>query len=347
MQKFFEGNLFSKVQHLVLHGYHFKLNDDHFEKFLSLDIAQITINNIDLTSVSDDLFAKLVNSCKECEIGLNWTQPFLEANKWITIFDVMRKETKLKSLILHCEDQGFIYLPHVPTEILAQAFNRLESVSLTRVQFGENQLKTICLALTGSSNMKYLDLQELDPESDFVAMDMLDAVLTNLRGFSYKPSLLNNPAERLMELANNSCKLKSLDLENFNLKEVPPKLLARVFNKLECLDLLAVTMSEEQTKEVFRVMSSRTCLKKFVTNQQSNHMSLEFIDHIEKVDPLILAKALNNIEFLKVDFPPPITLPQILAIFKQLNKQTMIKAILREPPGENETDLHDDEILYL
>ena len=96
-------------------------------------------------------------------------------------------------------------------------------------------------------------------------------------------------------------------------------------------------MSEEQTKEVIRVMSSGTCLKKLDF--------IDFVDHIEKVDPLILAKALNNLEFLRVDFPPPITLPQILVIFNQLNVKTRIKAILRDPPEENYEK--DDEMLYL
>jgi len=331
----------------VLHGgYHFKpngqfkLNDGHFKKFLSLHIVEITINNIDLTSVSDELFAKLVNRCKECKISLQGSLNSLEPNKWGAIFGAMRKGTKLKTFALSWEGTGVISVSQIPVGILAQAFSKLESLSLKSVQFGENQLKTICESLTGSSNMKYLELQDIGgPKSDLVCMNMLDAVLTNLRGFTYKPSVLNSHAERLMELLDKSCKLNSLTLLHCNLIEVPPKLLARVFNKLECLNLSwsGDTMSEEQTKEVFRVMSSGTCLKKFDF--------IEFVDHIEKVDPVILAKALNNLEFLRVDFPSPITLPQILAIFKQLNVKTRIKAIVRYPPYEDL--MGDDEFLYL
>jgi len=334
----------------VLHGgYHFKpngqfkLNDAHFKKFLSLHIAEITINNIDLTSVSDELFAKLMNSCRKCEIGLSSSLNILESNKVVAMFDVMRKGTTLKTFALSWAGGptgGFVSLSGIPADILAQAFSKLESLSLKSVQFGENQLKTICESLTKSSNMKYLELQEIGgPKSDLVCMNMLDAVLTNLRGFTYKPSVLNSHAERLMELLDKSCKLNSLTLLHCNLIEVPPKLLARVFNKLECLNLSwsGDTMSEEQTKEVFRVMSSGTCLKKFDF--------IEFVDHIEKVDPVILAKALNNLEFLRVDFPSPITLPQILAIFKQLNVKTRIKAIVRYPPYEDL--MGDDEFLYL
>jgi len=331
----------------VLHGgYHFKpngqfkLNDGHFKKFLSLHIVEITINNIDLTSVSDELFARLVNSCKECKISLQGSLNILEPNKWGAIFNAMRKGTKLKTFALSWEGTGVISVSQIPVGILAQAFSKLESLSLKSVQFGENQLKTICESLTGSSNMKYLELQDIGgPKSDLVCMNMLDAVLTNLRGFTYKPSVLNSHAERLMELLDKSCKLNSLTLLHCNLIEVPPKLLARVFNKLECLNLSwsGDTMSEEQTKEVFRVMSSGTCLKKFDF--------IEFVDHIEKVDPVILAKALNNLEFLRVDFPSPITLPQILAIFKQLNVKTRIKAIVRYPPYEDL--MGDDEFLYL
>jgi len=344
LQTFFEGNLFSKVQHLVLReGYrftlnYFKLNDGHFKKFLSLDITEITINNIDLTDVSDDLFAKLVNSCKECKIRLWSGRNILESKKLVALFDVMRKETKLKTFALvGVGPVGFFDLSPISPHILAQAFSKLESLRLNRVQFGENQLKTICQILPGSLNLKYLELKDIDPKSDLVSMNLLDAVLTNLKGFSYEPTVLNNPYERLMELVDKSCKLKSLTLDSFNLKEVPPKLLARVLNKLECLDLTCVAMSEEQTKEVFRVMSSGTCLKKFDF--------IEFVDHIEKVDPVILAKALNNLEFLRVDFPSPITLPQILAIFKQLNVKTRIKAIVRYPPYEDL--MGDDEFLYL
>jgi len=333
----------------VLHGgYHFKpngqfkLNDGHFKKFLSLHIAEITINNIDLTNVSNELFAKLMNSCKKCKIRLLSSTNILESNKWTAILDVMRKGTKLKTFALSWAGGpgGFISLAQIPPDILTHAFSKLESLSLNSVQFGDNQLKTICQTLTGSSNLKYLELKELDPASDLVSMNMLDAVLTNLRGFTYKPSGLNNPAGRLMELVDKSCKLNSLTLYDFNLKEVPPKRLARVFNKLECLDLSwsGVAMSEEQTKEVFRVMSSGTCLKKFDW--------IESVDHIEKVDPSILAKALNNLEVLRVDFPSPITLPQIFAIFQQLNVKTRIKAIVRDPSVPYE-DMKDDEFLYL
>ena len=58
------------------------------------------------------------------------------------------------------------------------------SDSAKLIQFGENQLKTICETLNRSSNLKYLELKDLDPESDLVSMNLLDAVLTNLRGFS-------------------------------------------------------------------------------------------------------------------------------------------------------------------
>ena len=69
--QFFKGSLSSKLQHLGLNHFNFQLNDDHFKNFMNLHLNSITIGpTINLSLVSGENLAKLVNNCRECEISI-------------------------------------------------------------------------------------------------------------------------------------------------------------------------------------------------------------------------------------------------------------------------------------
>ena len=69
--EFRDSSFASKLQHLTLDRnskFEYDLDDDYFTGLLKLNLTSIKIDMADLSEVSDELLANLVNSCKECEI---------------------------------------------------------------------------------------------------------------------------------------------------------------------------------------------------------------------------------------------------------------------------------------
>jgi len=65
-----------------------------------------------------------------------------------------------------------------------------------------------------------------------------------------------------------------------------------------------------------------------------NQIAVDVFKHIVEVDPVVLAKALNNLESVKINFGSDgecrLIYPQLAAFFKQFSLKTNLKRILRE-----------------
>ena len=85
------------------------------------------------------------------------------------------------------------------------------------------------------SRLKCLNLERLDVE--LISQDIFDMEFSNLTqlsitGLNQRPQL-----EHFVGILDKSCKLQTLMLENFNLTEMSPGLLARVITKVRCVEL--------------------------------------------------------------------------------------------------------------
>ena len=106
-------------------------------------------------------------------------------------------------------------------------------------------------------------------------------------------------------------------------------MLAQAVNKLESFSSNR-RFSEEQTKKMFKVMSLGTNQKSLPSFkiQYANCALAQLMFHDDDVDAEVLARALNNLKSLKMKIVfGNLTLPQIIAFFKQLNSQTKLDTI--------------------
>jgi len=401
----FAGSLFSRLQVVELDANYckFKFNNRNFENFLMLNLTRLSLsNNIDLSNVSDKLFAEVVNNCRK--FTLLCDLPF-EQNKLEAVFEQMAShKTKLKSFLINAkfdDGESVLDLSNIPPIILTKALVKLESLALIgEIRLSEIQLK----AIFGSS----LNLKKLNLVIDFglAGVEVLDPVLgnlTELRLMNYFPD--TRDTRHVLKILDKTCNLKKLDLLQGNVIGIPAELVARVVNKVETVELsqLRITgrqfeailkriiegksamkhlcltnhnarttkkglgkmfkgreevfakavnklesvdlgwndMSEELIKAFFRVMSEGTELKMLGTFPE--HNDLEKFDHIRKVDPVILARAVNNLESVKIDMQlvcgDGLTDDQKIAIFKHLNLKTKLKAVIVEKEDRSGFDI--------
>jgi len=368
--KFFELSISSKLQNLVLSNLGFQLNDGHLENVMNLELTlqEIEIGEIDLSNISEEPLAKLVNTCKECSIID--TKHSLKLNQVEAIFRRLRPGTKLKSLFIASVD-----LSLVSPSLLANALNWLESLKLFKIKLIPKQLKTIFDTMKVRSNLKVLWLDSMDLES--VGLEIFNLTLGTLTELSFNDTNLNNEqVNGVLEILDKSSKLKLLDLGLVDLQGVPAELLARVLNTVEHVILEASSVQAHQLKEILLTISQgisairkldledvevvkdidpeilaksvnklkivylggsgepsenqlQVIFKEMSLETNLNNLAVEEFQHIEKVDPETLAKALNNMKSVKLFGECNLTLAQYVAFFKQLNIKTKLKTIER------------------
>ena len=125
-------------------------------------------------------------------------------------------------------------------------------------------------------------------------------------------------------IPDSTSALEHLSLgDNSGISRVNPELLAKGVNNLKYFDFVnfdSGKFSQTKTKEIFKMISQGTKLK--MLGIPSNNMQLEWIDHINTVDPEILAKAVHNLEQVWLKFEGwnglHMTASQYMAIFKKL-----------------------------
>jgi len=375
-----EGSLSSKLQYLELGKFDFNLNDSYFESFMALNISSIEITpDVDLSNVSNELLATLVNNCKEFSIRDNY---YLSTQKFCALLEAIIKKMSEKSRIKSLKLQR-TRLTSIPADVVSEAFKNLTSIDFDEVVIVPDAIQAIFKSLRIDAKVK---VRVVDKN----LVDSLEAIMHRLEGFSFHAGrLMNGQLRRWFDILDSSCNLKYLELgEEVDVRQIPTKLLVRVVNKVERLYMCSTIsnhqvkeifkgilesdsklkhlelgnmnlevispelfgkaanrlesfyygfcdVSESQVLEMFRVMSLGTNLKNLGECPPCQGFSFDEMEHIEKVDPVTLAKAVNNLESLHLDLGairsdrPRLTLAQLVSIIKQLNIKTCLKKIWR------------------
>ena len=96
--------------------------------------------------------------------------------------------------------------------------------------------------------------------------------------------------------------------------------------------------------EMVNVMSCGTNLKTF--GMPDNQIAVDSFNYILEVDPEVLAKALNNLESVRLDFGSGgdydeccLFYPQLVAFFKQFSLKTYLKRMLRKDHDDVSVDV--------
>eukprot|EP00092_Neocalanus_flemingeri_P087057 GFUD01109795.1.p1 GENE.GFUD01109795.1~~GFUD01109795.1.p1 ORF type:complete len:558 (+),score=116.80 GFUD01109795.1:48-1721(+) len=321
--KFFEGSLSSNLQNLALtDNFDFQFDDLHFESLLHLELSFLEVGNIDLSNVSDEYVAKLVNNCKECVIeqwSANDSDNSLDQKKIESIFSQMGSKTRLESFELssYSSTHGNKFdLSFVPSNILATAFNNLESLKLQSVNLETSQWKAIFDTMSVHSKVKHLCLEFFDPET--VDMNMFDSVLSNLIGLSFCGTILKYEQLRhLLESLDKSCNLKTIRLEG-DLTKISTKLLTRVLSYSE--------IRADQLTEIFQLIIKGASNIKCLT-------LIEVEEGVKDVDPIVLATAVNKLESFSFSGASDLSEDQTVEMFKEMSKGTNLKYLAEHGEG--------------
>ena len=215
-------------------------------------------------------------------------------------------------------------------KIFDNAFSNLTELILKRLDLDNNQLKHFAENLDQSCRLKSLMLRNINAKE--LPPGLLERVVTKVSSvdLDYVEMTVDQLEQIFHIISTGSSSIKQLNLFGIDdVHEINPETLAMGINKLEGFDFANVgenAFTENQTKEMFEVMSQGTSLKKLGT--ASEPMAVEWMDNIAKVDPEILAKAIHNLEEVKLDLEESyLPLPQYLAIFKKFEHKTKIKKI--------------------
>ena len=274
------------------------------------------------------MFAEVVNNCKEVFIdGHTSLDPnesideYVSKDKVKAVFEKMDTVgTKLKSLNLNwLETECDLDLSSlVSTSTLMNALGKLESLSLSCVRLGTN-FKTE----GWKSKLKSLEFWECD---SFDIDNLLHAALDSLTSLVFSRTYLNQTQViNMVKALDKSCKLKTFDLAGMDLRNVQPKLLARVLVKIDAVILCGAQIGAGQLEEILLAINNGS--------QTIRILDLEEIDCLNKMDPHILATAVNKLECFSFGGAVRLTQIQTQEIFKVMSVKTNIKFFGVEHPN--------------
>jgi len=136
--------------------------------------------------------------------------------------------------------------------------------------------------------------------------------------FDFGTKISNAQLKALFKSIEDGNKIRSLYLEELNLKSIEPKTFATAVNKLTEFTSYYIVYKDEQVKTMFVEMARSTSLQKLVFHHRS----------VDYVDPEILAKAFNNLTDLTVNLSDlPFSNHQITEIFRQMSSKTKLKKL--------------------
>ena len=230
---------FSKVHKLKF--YRVKLNCHDFNKIFNSRINSLQMKNCNLKGVHPTNLSKCVNALEKVDFDHSRIGSF----QLKCILTSITEKTNLKHL-----DISDIDLSNIDPDILGGAVNNIEEVHLAmtvQASLTTNQLKAILLQLAQSPNskLKVLNLNKnvlFNVPSDLLAFAVNKLEQVHLCGIdAFREQIID-----IFEVMAENTNLKSLDISNINLTNVPPKSLVKSLKKLEELVMFDVHISKEQ-----------------------------------------------------------------------------------------------------
>jgi len=290
-------------------------------KLKTLTLACVVSNKtLDLSFIPSSTLANALNRIEE----LTLKQVKLRSNQLKTIFDYMSVKTKLK--LLHLQSLDFV---NVDIEIFDAAFSSsLTSLVLVDIKLDDIKLLHVFENLDKSCKLETLVISQLDLTS--IPSKLLARVVTKVKCTSLENGdIRSDQLEEIFSVISEGGQvIKSLNIEvDDDLQDINSENLARAVNKLNSFDFGSLDdLSESQTQEVFKIMSEKTNLKMLGTPWCQ--LALECMEHIAAVHPDTLAKAIHNLEEVRLDFEDSkLSLFHYIAIFKGFGGETKLKKV--------------------
>jgi len=196
-------------------------------------------------------------------------------------------------------------------------FRRLEIVHLCQE---ESQLDAELVVRIFNSfkdvELKHLTIQHFDLTS--LSSSLLSRVVNNIENvyINHCTEIRNGQISRIVKDIPEHGKMKGLQVEDVRLSRIDTNSLNKAIHSLKNFHSINSEFSREQLKEIFTSMASDTNLK---------DVSLIGVEGLEEISPVVLAKALNNLDSVYIGHCT-LSAAQMLCFFEQLvNKSTLKK----------------------
>jgi len=196
-------------------------------------------------------------------------------------------------------------------------FRRLEIVHLCQE---ESQLDAELVVRIFNSfkdvKLRHLTIQHFDLTT--LSSSLLSQVVNNIENvyINHCTEIRNGQISRIVKDIPEHGKMKGLQVEGVRLSRIETKSLNKAVNSLKNFHSINSDFSREQLQEIFNTMASDTNLK---------DVSFIGVEGLEEISPVVLAKALNNLESVYVGHCS-LSAAQMLCFFEQLvNKSTLKK----------------------
>eukprot|EP00092_Neocalanus_flemingeri_P034020 GFUD01036995.1.p1 GENE.GFUD01036995.1~~GFUD01036995.1.p1 ORF type:complete len:485 (-),score=101.36 GFUD01036995.1:21-1475(-) len=357
----------SRIENITLDGLYkswAKYNDSHFDFLRHTCVKVLEINGIaDVSDVSPDILAKVVNKCEIVDLGCCLTQ-----DQYYEIFEEMSKETNLKKFwmpdnvrnvpadilgaaVNNIEDVTLTdltpyqilsifmimsktsktlhlnihtaYLTHLPNSIFCSAVSKLKSLTASLDQY---KMSSLMNNLSKGANLTYLHLGQSDltqVQAGVLARGLVRVETVEMMWTGLDPKQI---IELCLELVKDHSVMKHLHL-NHDLTGVPVDILARAINQLETAGILMCPVTEEQTIRIFTEMSNKTNIKRINYNDLRAPL---IMPGLGKVGQDTLAKAINKLEDVLIhigEADNEISPDQVLAILQRSSVETNLKRV--------------------
>jgi len=241
-----------------------------------IKLTTLELDNVDTSSVDSEIIASALINIETLIISDVRGFYSLKLYKKMT-----EQKTCIKEMSLTYEE-----LDDVPHQILANAFNRVQSLNLTDCELTEMQAKYFFEKMAQSSILKELFLQYV--YIDTVNPLTLAKALTNLESLHLVcDEACNITTEQAVQffimMQNKESKLMSLTIMSHNdFSNVEAQVLAKGINSLEKADLDDVSLSIVYREAILR----EACKKTNLTSLRMNGVGLD-IDLVEQTKEFI------------------------------------------------------------
>ena len=165
--------------------------------------------------------------------------------------------------------------------------------------------------------LKHLTIQHFDLTS--LSSSLLSRVVNNIENvyINHCTEIRNGQISRIVKEIPEHGTMKGLQVEDVRLSRIETKSLNKAVNSLRNFHSINSDFSRDQLREIFLTMASCTNLK---------DVSLIGLEGLEEISPVILAKALNNLESVYIGHCT-LSVAQMLCFFEQLAKKSNLKKI--------------------
>ena len=226
----------------------FSLTVQSSARLKQLKLSTPLSEDVSLALLPHSLLAAAFNRLEV--LHLRWI--VLSEEFWDIFLQLMSIDTALKELIF--EYQG---LHNVAPRVFSTALNKLKVVDLSQVLVDQSQCRALLEAIAKDTNIEHLDISSNNLAN--IEPNMLAEAINKVRKVDISDTnLTTNQVEQILRGIGTS-KLQDLDIDQNNLKEISPELLATAVNSLD--RVVISKLSLEQTDRLFDTLSKFSSLK--------------------------------------------------------------------------------------